>query len=247
MSDPTNPRQPPWQLPPPVPWAPGGTPQQPPGPPYGSPPPQYPPGPPQGPPPGWHPPGSPGWQPPGGPPKRQAWPRRHPVWFAMLTTFAILIVVGVGVGVAAAPKSSTPTPPAATPAAAPQATTAQTSPPAPAVASPSGTGQGSCDYTLGDSPATGTAVATAEVDLTNTGNVSAYAKVTVAWPQEGYPPLTMTKTVKMPFEASALPVSFHQPLTYDQISNLQSWESGHNYTDPCNYTITITGTYGPAH
>lgn len=114
------------------------------------------------------------------------------------------------------------------------------------VPSPGGTATGSCDYTLGDNPAgdPGTAVATGEVDLTSTGNIGAYVKVTMTWPQEGYAPLSQSKTVQMPYNASGMAVPFSYPLTYDQISNLQDWQQGHGYADGCTYTETITGTYG---
>lgn len=38
----------------------------------------------------------------------------------------------------------------------------------------------------------------------------------------------------------------HTPLTYDQISNLQNWQTGHNYQNGCTYKATIMSTFGRA-
>jgi hypothetical protein len=43
---------------------------------------------------------------------------------------------------------------------------------------------------------------------------------------------------------ATLPVSFHMPLSYDQISNLQAYQTGHDYADGCTYGAKITATYG---
>ena len=118
--------------------------------------------------------------------------------------------------------------------------------PAPAPApSPNGTYTGSCDYLLGNSPATGTAVAVGEIDLVNTGNIGTVDRVRITWPQEGYAPITAARTVRTAAGATR-PVSFRYPLTYNQISALQSWQTGHNYQDGCTYKATITSTYGIA-
>jgi hypothetical protein len=178
-------------------------------------------------------------------PPRRSWPRRHKIATALLSAVVLIIVVVIaasagvrhGSGTGASPAAPVPSPAAAAPAPAP-------------TASPAGTGSGSCDYTLGDNPAgsPGTAVATGEIDLTNTGNVGITVKATVAWPQEGYAPLTLTKTARVPFGASGQPVSFALPLTYDQITNLQNWEEGHSFpANDCTYTEDITGTYGRVH
>lgn len=108
---------------------------------------------------------------------------------------------------------------------------------------PSGTYTGSCDYTLGDSPATGTAIATGEVDVVNTGNIGTVVSVSITWPQEGFAPLAMHSTVKVP-AGTTKPVSFHRPLSSEQVDNLQGWQLGHGAADGCTYNATITTTYG---
>ncbi|HMH91209.1 MAG TPA: hypothetical protein VK586_09010 [Streptosporangiaceae bacterium] len=110
---------------------------------------------------------------------------------------------------------------------------------------PKGTYTGSCDYTLGDNPGgnPGTAVATGEVDVVNTGNIGTVDTVTITWPQEGYAPLAMHATVKIAAGAT-LPVPFHVPLTSAQVDNLQGYQLGHPGEDGCTYGATITDTYG---
>lgn len=109
--------------------------------------------------------------------------------------------------------------------------------------SPNGTYQGACDYTLGDNPVGGTAVATGDVSVTNTGNIGTLVRVKITWPQQGYPSLAMTKKIRLNAGANQ-DVQFHMPLTYDQISNLQNWQTGHNYQDGCTYKATIMHTFG---
>ena len=114
-----------------------------------------------------------------------------------------------------------------------------------AAPSPNGTYQGACDYTLGNDPVNGTAVATGDVQVKNTGNIGTYLHVQITWPQQGYAPLAMSKDVRLKAGASK-DVQFHMPLTQDQLSNLQNWQTGHNYSDGCTYKSTITGTFGSA-
>ena len=110
-------------------------------------------------------------------------------------------------------------------------------------ASPNGTYQGACDYTLGNNPVGGTAVATGDVQVTNTGNIGTIVRVKITWPQQGYPSLAMTRKIRLTAGASQ-DVQFHMPLTNDQISNLQNWQTGHNYQDGCTYKATIMRTFG---
>jgi hypothetical protein len=120
------------------------------------------------------------------------------------------------------------------------------SPPAAAPSpSPNGTYQGSCNYDLGSNPAGGTAVATGDVEVTNTGNVGTVLQVQITWPQEGYAPLSMIKTVKVATGVTK-DVPFHMPLTEDQLSNLQNWQLGHDDDDGCTYKSTIINVFGPA-
>jgi hypothetical protein len=127
-------------------------------------------------------------------------------------------------------------------AAATQAVTSAAPAPIP---SPDGTFQGACDYTLGDNPSGGTAVATGDVDVTNTGNIGGVFTVSISWPQQGYDPLKMTKTVKIP-AGGENDVQFHMPLTGTQLDNLQNYQTGHDFDSGCKYDATITDTYGAA-
>jgi hypothetical protein len=113
--------------------------------------------------------------------------------------------------------------------------------PAP-VASPNGTYQGACDYTLGNDPVDGTAVATGDIETTNTGNIGEVIQLTLTWPQQGYSPLTQTKSVSLKPGAEQ-DVQFNMPLTETQISNLQNWQSGHDGTG-CTYAGNLTSTFG---
>lgn len=128
----------------------------------------------------------------------------------------------------------------ATPAAAaPPVTTA----PAPVAPRPDGTFTGSCDYTLGNDPADGTAQAIGDIDAANTGNVGITVKLTITWPQEGHSPLRMSKTVRIP-RGGEQDVQFSRPLSYDQVSALQSYQTGHDYADGCTYNGNMTATFG---
>jgi hypothetical protein len=169
-------------------------------------------------------------------------PRRNRVRNAFLWMgggFAGLVVLIIVLALAGA--GAKPKPVNATPAASVAATPVYT--PA-ASAQPQGTYTGSCSYTLGNDGQT--YVATGEVDLVNTGNVSTTDKATITWPQEGYAPLSVTRTVNSPYGATT-PVPFSLALTYTQISNLQNWQTGHSFADGCTYNATIITTYGPMH
>lgn len=117
--------------------------------------------------------------------------------------------------------------------------------PAAVVPSPDGTFQGSCDYSLGDSPATGTAQAIGDVDAVNTGNIGIVVKLTITWPQEGFAPLKLSKTVRVP-QGGDVDMQFHRPLSGDQVDRLQSYQSGHGYDDGCTYRGEMTDTFGTA-
>jgi hypothetical protein len=89
----------------------------------------------------------------------------------------------------------------------------------------------------------GTAVATGYIQLTSTGNIGTIDRVTITWPQQGYSPLAMTKRIHFTVGATR-DIQFHMPLTSDQITNLQNWQTGHNYADGCTYKATMTGMFG---
>ncbi len=127
----------------------------------------------------------------------------------------------------------------------PQATAAPAAPtPTP---NPNGTYQGSCDYTLTqdfNNPDANWLVG--EIDLTNTGNVGVIVKTRITWPQEGYPPITARKTVRLAYGQSK-PVRFHVPANSNVITLLQSWQTNHNYNDGCTYHAAFTSTFGAVH
>ncbi len=117
--------------------------------------------------------------------------------------------------------------------------------PAP-VPSPDGTYSGSCDYTLtSDFSSSISGHLIGEIDLENTGNVGTIDRVRITWPQEGFPPIVATRTVRTPAGASKT-VRFHVAASSNMIDELQSWQEHHNLRDGCHYRATITGTYGGA-
>lgn len=89
--------------------------------------------------------------------------------------------------------------------------------------------------------------------MNNTGNVGIQIRVKIEWPQEGFPPITRTKTREVPYGNHDYPVRFHVSAgSIDSgsnvIDNLQSWETGHN--DPandCTYHETIVNYFGTPH
>jgi hypothetical protein len=149
----------------------------------------------------------------------------------------IVIIIAVAVATGGSEPAKITTSPG-TPAVTAPATRAPVATP-----SPDGTFRGSCDYTLGDSPATGTAAAIGDIDATNTGNVGIVVRLTITWPQEGYPPLSMSKTVRLTYGGEQ-DTQFHRPLSYDEITRLQSYQTGHDYADGCTYHGVVTGTFG---
>lgn len=188
--------------------------------------------------------------------KKRRWVRR--VLFGIIGLVVLFAVIGI-IGAVVSPRgtSSSLRPrqsaaPASPAARATSTSSGQPATPAAPVPSPDGTAQGSCSYTLG-MDASNTDWLTAEVDLTNTGNVSERVKVTVDWPQQGFSPVRASKTVSLPYQASGQPVEFHVFAGSDNspsniIDNLQNWEHGHpGSTDDCTYHTDIVSTYGPAH
>jgi hypothetical protein len=149
-------------------------------------------------------------------------------------------VVAVGIGAcASAAGNTTPSAIGAKPVSTQPAPTFSAHP----APSPAGTYTGSCDYTIGDDPVDGTSVAIGEVDIVNTGNIGTVDTVTITWPQEASAPLTKTATVKVGVGVTD-PVGFHLPMSYNQITLLQSYQSNHGFEDGCTYKVTITDTFG---
>ena len=154
-----------------------------------------------------------------------------------IVAVALAVVIGIGAALSGGSK----------PAGHPAATSTTSAPVAPVsaappVTNPKGTYNGSCNYNLGNNGSTYTA--TGDIQMHNTGNVGIVVRMKITWPQQGYAPLAMTRTVKLA-TGQHRDVQFHRPLSYTQISNLQSWQSGHSYADGCTYHAKITDTYGP--
>jgi len=132
----------------------------------------------------------------------------------------------------AAESSSSPSAPAYTPSPSP---------------SPAGKYVGSCSYTLNSNFSSSTAAwATGDIEVTNTGNVGIVVSLKITWPQEGYNPLVMRKSGVRIGYGDDRDIQFHLPLNQNQITNLQNYQSGHNYASGCTYKVTILRSFGNA-
>ena len=174
--------------------------------------------------------------------------RHHYIRWTFAGLAALIVLIAVVSVAAGAGKKGTPAAVSTQSTSAPAtqaASPAQSATPVAAVPSPDGTFTGACDYTLGNDPAGGTAVATGDITAANTGNIGMTVRLTITWPQQGYSPLRESKTVRVPAGGSQ-DVQFNMPLTYDQLSNLQNWQLGHAGDTGCTYNGTMTGTYGTA-
>jgi len=198
----------------------------------------------------------PQYQPPQFPGQFQPAPPRKRHWVRWTLIGVVVLAVAGGAGSAAsggkkhaatvAPKTSAAPAVHATPKPAP---TTSEAPPA-AIPDPAGTVTGTCAYELvfdnlepghdhmGD--------LNAEVDAENTGNVGIVLAVAVTYPQLGHTAISMRKNVRVP-AGQTVTVPFTRPATTSEITRLQDWQSGHDYSDGCTYKGTITDTYGPAH
>lgn len=168
--------------------------------------------------------------------------KHHGVRNGCILGFAIVVVALITIGAIATALSG-----GSKPGSHPAATSATSAAPvsaAPPVANPDGKYNGSCNYTLGNDPVGGTAMATGDIQVRNTGNVGIVIRLKITWPQQGYAALVMTKSVKLAIGASR-DVQFHRSLSSNQLDNLQNWQTGHNFADGCTYHGTITSTFGP--
>src|SRR5258707_11467261 len=119
--------------------------------------------------------------------------KRHGVRNGCLLSFAIIAAAAVVIGVVAAALGGGRST-AGHPAATSTTTTAPVSA-APPVTDPKGSFNGSCNYNLGNNGSTYTA--TGDIQMHNTGNVGIVVRMKITWPQQGYAPLAMTRTVKL--------------------------------------------------
>jgi hypothetical protein len=164
------------------------------------------------------------------------------VWTALIGAVSAIAVIGILSAVFAAPATTTTLHPSASTVPAASATV-----PALPAPSPDGTYQGSCDYLLDVGGQMGAYALVGEIDLSNTGNVGVIVHTRITWPQEGSPPVTMRKTVHLPFGATDKPVRFRMSATSEEIDALQSWQGSHDFKDGCTYHASFASTYGPAH
>jgi hypothetical protein len=110
---------------------------------------------------------------------------------------------------------------------------------------PDGTYSGSCDVSLSDA-LYGQNYLTADVNLHNTGNVGTITRVRISWGQQGFAPITETRTVRVRDGASRT-VHFHYAASQEQISRFQDVQLADSNGDGCHYRATNTGTFGAAH
>ncbi len=111
--------------------------------------------------------------------------------------------------------------------------------------SPDGTYSGSCDVSLSDA-LYGQDYLTADVNLDNTGNVGTINRVRVSWGQQGFAPITATRTVHVRYHASKT-VHLHYAASQEQISRFQDVQLADSNGDGCHYHAATTGTFGAAH
>lgn len=180
------------------------------------------------------PPVTPGGFPPQPPRRKRHWVR----WTAVST--GVLLVGIVAAGIASGAGNKQPGPVISSPAT--SVAVASQSPQA-VQPSPDGTFTGSCSYELGDSPSTGTAQATGDIEAENTGNIGIFVKLTITWPQEGYAPLSLSKTVRLP-QGGSRDVQFHMQLSGTQLDRLQNYQLGHSGDDGCTFNGSMTDTFG---
>ncbi len=188
---------------------------------------------------------SPGWRPPPPQPPRKSWPRRHKIWSVVLTTIGVLVAMGVVGAIISPPKSSSASANvAAVSTTAPAASTTSSAPAPAPVPSPSGNITGSCDVSLSDS-IYGQNYLTASVTATNTGNIGTIVRIKVAWPLQGFAPITKVKRAHTA-AGSTNQVQFRAPVTVQQVSQFQDMQLAAS-GDPCHYHADIAGTFGTAH
>ncbi len=174
--------------------------------------------------------GFPPYQPPPGQEPRRTHRFRNWVVIPAAGLIGLILVIGIVAGIAGGGGKK-----AAVVTSASASTPARvTTPPVAVTPSPDGTFQGSCNYDLGSDPANGTAQATGDIDAVNTGNIGITVRLTITWPQEGFSPLSMSKTIRLPRNGGQ-DVQFHRPLSYSQLSRLQDYQTGHDFKDGCTY------------
>jgi hypothetical protein len=166
--------------------------------------------------------------------------KRHWVRWTLAGAGATVLaftVIGIAIG------GSTTGTPTVQPSSSAPAVAAPVVAPVP-TASPDGTYSGTCDVSLSSS-LYGQDYLTADVTLTNTGNVGTHVAARASWGQQGFEPIHMTRIVKVAAGGSRT-VHFHYAATTEQISRFQDVQLA-STGDGCTYQGTIIDTFGQVH
>jgi hypothetical protein len=124
----------------------------------------------------------------------------------------------------------------------------KSSQPAPVVipvpeASPDGHGTMTCDVSLSMS-LYGKSHLIADIRYRNTGNIGTVTRVVMKWPQEGYGPLTMARTVRLGAGASKV-LHFHRAASTEEVDRFQNVQLATN-GNPCDFSLNVVSTFGTA-
>jgi hypothetical protein len=84
----------------------------------------------------------------------------------------------------------------------------------------------------------------ADVRYHNTGNIGTVTRIVMKWPQEGYGPLTMTKTVRLGAGASTV-VHFHRGVSSEEVDRFQNVQLATD-GNPCDFSLNVINTFGSA-
>jgi hypothetical protein len=101
---------------------------------------------------------------------------------------------------------------------------------------------GTCDYSLSDTSG-GQNFFTGEAGVKNTGNIGLKVRVTATWPQYGFDPLSVKKTISVDYKQTVT-MRFRRPASPTQTLRYQSWQERHEYKSGCTYKGKILSTYG---
>ena len=188
-------------------------------------------------------------QPPPQPPKRRRFRSKGWVITGSIAG-GVLILAGVGLAASGGTTPTTNTNPA--PAASAPASPSQPSPPPVPLANASVHGSGNADYVI-PSGIYDPVLLTGEVDLTNTGNVGEVVRVRMHWERTGFPDITQTRTVRVPWGTSVKVVQFNKNMGSfsgagsNIIDEVQSYQEAHPDQAYGDFTLKILRTFGPVH
>ncbi len=113
-------------------------------------------------------------------------------------------------------------------------------------------GSGNADYLI-PSGIYDPVLLTGEVDLTNTGNTGAIVRVRMHWERTGFPDITQTRTVRVPWGTGTKVVQFNKNMGSfsgaggNIIDEIQSYQDAHQDKPYGNFTLKIVDTFGAVH